>query len=96
MRAISVEFSWGFVTAKKSHEWPAENAWDGKVLVSQCLGGICPAGTHSETGKQQGRGTIRFVNQAAMILTLLWVTGHKPEKKSVYHVEIHAILDSAQ
>lgn len=39
---------------------------------------------------------MRFVSQAAMLLTLLWVTGHKPEKESVYHVGIHAILDSLQ
>lgn len=34
--------------------------------------------------------------QAAMLLTLLWVTGHQPEKESVYHEGIRAILDSPQ
>lgn len=39
--------------------------------------------TRREAGKPPASG---FISQAAMILTLLWVKGRKPEKKSVYHV----------
>lgn len=58
-----------------------------------------PAGWGSGSSKQgehRGSGSVRSVSQAAMLLTLLWVTGHRPEKESVYHVGIRAILDSPQ
>lgn len=46
-----------------------------------------PAGGRKKTrGRCLGGGAGWRVLQAAIVLTLLWVKGHQPEKKSVYHV----------
>lgn len=64
----------------------AENAWENEMQRRPSyLGSSALAGTQNKTGRALGQWN-GAVSQAAMILTLLWVKGHKPEKKSVYHV----------
>ena len=46
-----------------------------------------PTGARKETrGRCLGGGARRHVLPAAIVPTLLWVKGHQPEKKPVYHV----------
>lgn len=52
---------------------------------SSYLGSSASASTQSKTERTLRQQHCAF-SQAAMILTLLWVKGHKPEEKSVYHV----------
>lgn len=64
----------------------AETAWKKEMqCCSSYMGSSASAGTQNKM-----RGALRQQHcagsQAAMMLTLLWVKGHKPEKKCVYHV----------
>lgn len=75
----------------------AGNAWEEETSHRPGSRELSLGRRGTKQGKHHGRGPVRSVSrQAAMLLTLLWVTGHKPEKESVYHVGIRAILDSPQ